>query len=283
MEKIEPGTTHWQHSSVPIYRNKLFPLCQKLRKQAKTMIALSNISNPSTVCTAEQEWMSPIGSAFNGKSLQGSTCSTSVAIEGVPLPFQASNPPSPQLQRRSCFQAAKKTKGLTVETATPVIPTEVNRRCSITFNAIVCVRVVSYAKSSAGVDRLWYQHVDYERFRAKIGKLANLAKKYREQHGINVHLPGMEKFMEEDTDTAVASGHPTTAQLRVQVLDSVLMEQFCQRQQGFTNEERISAVSRLCTMRAQVLACERAEALRNSEAENDVVASTDSNRTQDSS
>jgi hypothetical protein len=253
------------------------------------MSTVSIISSPSVVCAADRQWMSQMGSptAFLGKSLQQSICTTSVAIEGGPPPFQVSSncsPYSSQLQRRSCFQAAKKTKEV-VATGDPAPnlarPMEVNRRCSITFNAVVRVRVVSYAKSSIGADHLWYQHADYERFRAKIGKLANLAKIYREQHGIDVHLPGMEKFMEEDSDTAVASGHPSTAQLRLQVVDSVLTEQYCQRQQGYTNEERISSLCRLSTMRAQVLAWERAAAMRLDDTDDDVVASTNSDRTQD--
>jgi hypothetical protein len=242
------------------------------------MIAVPIVSTPLTVRSAEPELMSPIAShtAFSGKSLQRSMCTTSVAIKGVPTSCAAFNPPSSKLQRRSCFQAAKKTNGVTVEEANPAMPMSVQSRCSISFNDVVRVRVVSYAKSSAGADRLWYQHADYERFRAKIGKLASLAKNYRQQHGISVHLPGMEKFMDEDTDTAVASGLPSTAQQRLQVTEIVLMEQYCQRQQGYINEERISALSRLSTMRAQVLAWERAAAMQISEANDDVVSKTDS-------
>jgi hypothetical protein len=242
------------------------------------MIALPIVSTSLTVRSAEQELMSPISShtAFVGKSLQRSTCTTSVAIKGVPTSFDAFNPPSTELKRRSCFQAAKKKKGVTVEEANPAMPLLVKSRCSITFNDVVRVRVVSYAKSSAGADRLWYQHADYERFRAKIGKLASLAKNYRQQHGISVHLPGMEKFMEEDTDTAVASSLPSTTQQRLQVTEIVLMEQYCQRQQGNINEERISALSRLSTMRAQVLAWERAAAMQVSEAGDDVISNTHS-------
>jgi hypothetical protein len=142
-------------------------------------------------------------------------------------------------------------------------------------NEVVPFRTVSYATSATTVDRLWYQKADYQRFRAKIDRLITLAKKYHEQHGKSVHMPGMEKFRLVETDASVAcGGHPSTSLLRSQAMDCVLMEQFCQRQQGYINEERIAALCRCTTRRAKVMAWERAAAVRISNTYDDIVAST---------
>jgi hypothetical protein len=152
---------------------------------------------------------------------------------------------------------AKKAKAA----ANPAMP--LVKRCrSITFDEVVRVRVISYATSATCADRLWYQDSDYDRFRTKIVKLATLAKKYQQEHGKTVHLPGMERWIVEDTDAATATDFLSTSQLRSQAIGSVLMEQFCQRRQGYINNERISALYRLTTMQAHILAWERAATMR---------------------
>jgi hypothetical protein len=221
-------------------------------------------------CAASQPWISHVESHNKSRDtlLQRSTCMTSVQESS------SYNQTMSQLQHRNCFQMAKKTRGTAA--ANLAMPMEIHRRCcKVTFDEVVRVRTVSYATSATNVDRLWYQKADYQRFRAKIGTLITLAKKYREQHGKSVHLPGMEKFLLVDTDASVASGgHPSTSLLRSQVMDCVLMEQFCQRQQGYINEERIAALCRLTTRRAKVMALERAAAVRISNTYDDIVAST---------
>jgi hypothetical protein len=225
------------------------------------------ISSPlsvTPVCAAGQQWLSPMGSSavFRVKSLSRSKGCASVALDGVhrPLPVSSTcTAPSIYQQRRGCFVTKKSTAAADSTTMSMS-----DRRRSVTFDEVVRVRTVSYTTSVTRVNRLWYQNADYERFRAKIGKLVTLAREYQQQHGQSVYLPGMEKFMVDDTDTAVASDIPSTAQLRSQAIGSVLMEQFCQRQQRYSNQERISALYRLTTMRAQMLAWERADVLRNS-------------------
>jgi hypothetical protein len=67
-----------------------------------------------------------------------------------------------------------------------------------------------------------------------------------------------------------------------QAIDSVLMEQLCQRKQGYINEERLSALYRLIARRPQVLAWERAAAMciTENDDDDDVIVSTNSARIQ---
>jgi hypothetical protein len=230
------------------------------KQNITSMSAQSIISTPLAMCIAGQQQMTPMGTSavFRAKSLQRSTCSTLEALDGVHPPFQASsscNPPSQQMiHRRSCFKAGKKTKEAAA--ANPVLALVHHRRL-ITFDEVVRVRTVSCTTCCTRADRLWYQPSDYGRFRTKIGKLAILAKKYQQEHGKSVHWPGMEKFSDiAGTDTYSA------AQRRSLAIGSVLLEQFCQRQQGCINQERISALYKLKTLQAQELAWERAAVLR---------------------
>jgi hypothetical protein len=233
------------------------------------MIIPPNVSSPMVGCAASQPWISHVESHNKSRDtlLQRSTCMALAQEESSPY-----NQTMSQLQHRNFVQTAKKTRGTAA--ANLAMPMEIHRRCSVTFDEVVRVRTVSYATSAATVDRLWYQKADYQRFRAKIGTLITLAKKYRQQHRKSIHMPGMEKFLVDDTDASVASGHPSTSLLRSQAMDCVLMEQFCQRQQGHINEERIAALCRLTTRRAKVMAWERAAAVRISNTYDDIVAST---------
>jgi hypothetical protein len=220
------------------------------------------ILRPLAICLAGQKWMSPVetSAGIQEKSLLRSMCTTSVVLEDINPPFQVSSscaPPSLKPQLRSCFKTVKKTKE--AEAANPTVI----RLRSITFDENVRVRMVAYTTSTTRADRLWYRDSDYERFRTKIVKLATLAKQYQQEHGKKVHLPGMERWIVEDTDTATAKDFLSTARLRSQAIGSVLMEQFCQRQKGQINHERISALYRLTTMQAHILAWERAATMRN--------------------
>jgi hypothetical protein len=132
----------------------------------KKIIEYKTMSGPITpsplgICDADEQRMSLI---------------TTPVVEGVDTPFQVSSScnqrmPPLQLQRRNCFHATKKTK----PAANPSLPVS-NRLCSITFDEVVRVRMVACSKSVTRVYRLWYQDSDYERFRARITKLATLAK-----------------------------------------------------------------------------------------------------------
>jgi hypothetical protein len=225
---------------------------------------ISGLLAVTPVCAVGQQWLSPMENpaVIRVKSLSRSTGSTSIALDGVHPPLQVSSTcttPPIQQQHRGCFVSKK-----TTAAADNTVMSTSDRRRSVTFDEVVRVRTVSYTTSVTLVNRLWYQNADYERFRTKIGKLVTLAREYQQQHGQDVYLPGMEKFMVDDTDSAVASDIPSTAQLRSQAIGSVLMEQFCQRQQRYSNQGRISALYRLTTMQAQILAWERADILRNS-------------------
>jgi hypothetical protein len=230
------------------------------------------ISSPlvvTRVCGAGQQWMSPTGSPtlFRAKSVQLQLLQRSprTISEGITLPFHISSslsslsscttPLSLRPQRNSCFKSANKSS-----VNKPMVN---HSRRSITFDEVVHVRTVSYATSATRADRLWYQDSDYERFRTKISKLAILAKKYQQQHGKSAHLPGMEKWIMDDTfDTANSTNINSITHLRSQAIGIVLMEQFCQRQQGQSNQERISALYRLTSLRSQIMARERAAAIR---------------------